>query len=126
MSDLRDRIRAVDIPSLVVAVAEWGEKVAVRSMTGREAYEFSQKYPADDIGDVDIPIEDVAGLIVRHVVDPDTSERVFTDEDTEWLADQPAGVLITIQQAILEISGMDEEGSDRAGKASTSLPETAS
>lgn len=125
MNDLRDRIRAVDIPTLVVAVAEWGEKVAVRSMTGREAYEFGQKYPADD-GDVDIPIEDVAGLIVRHVVDPDTQNRVFTDDDAEWLADQPAGVLITIQQAILEVSGMDEEGSDRAGKASTPLPETAS
>lgn len=123
----RDAIRAARpaLPRDVVMVPEIeaGAAVLVQGLSGsgRDAYEASllsdrgngrgkgQKYALDNVR---------ARLIVRCVIDPDTGDRVFTDEDVAAVGAWPASVIHRVFEAAKKLSGMSDAEVEELGKLS--------
>lgn len=103
---LRDRIKstATVFPTETVQVPEWNVTVEVRSMTiadqSRLVDRFTREDGTRDVGRM------VPAIVVATCFDPVTGERVFTDDDLEWLADQPAKVVDDVASVGLRVSGL--------------------
>lgn len=113
-TNLRDRIKAKAgkvKASQVVEIDEWGAKIEVRSVTVGEAEVFGA---TENLG------EFMPALLLASCYDPATGERLWTDDDREWIASQPAGIVAPLFAAASKLSGIT--GVDEAiesGKGAT-------
>jgi hypothetical protein len=111
---IRDRIRSTaDVRSEIVEVEQWGVKVEVRSMTGRERAAYLQA-ATDENGDPDF-VAMFPAVVVATCFDPETGERVFQEGDESWLPDKAAAPLDQLARVGLRLSGIDLETQDREG-----------
>lgn len=119
MSDIRKRILAAsDSPIDVVDVPEWGVTVGIRSMSARSrAYvmELSQTEDGIDAARVEAMW---SRTLVGCLVDPETGDRIFDDEDMDALMEKSAHVVERLWTACFERSGLTEAKVNEAGKDS--------
>ena len=120
MPSIRDRIKnAEDGSSTTITVPEWDNvELCVVSMS---AGQRAQIFDAMQSNDGNMPLELFWSVsLIACVLDPDTGERVFSNDDAEWLlADKSADVIQRISEVCLQVSGMTGEAIDTAGKDSS-------
>ena len=123
---LRDQIaKARDITLERIDVPEWGITVGVKSLTvgEREEYQAGMISALQSDGSIDVTQvhlgEQQRTLVALCAVDPDSEDPIFEGADDPVLINANAGVMETLFQSILDISGMREDSVDEAGKDSS-------
>lgn len=121
MSELRDQILAFDdIETRVVEVPEWGGvKVEIRTPSVAARGELIAQFIRDD-SKIDY-VRMYPALVVATSHDPDTGERLFTNDDIEALKEKSSKAMERIGEVAIELSGM-QNAAERieAGKADSS------
>lgn len=113
---LRDRIlSANDIQGNTVHVEAWGVDLEVRTITAVERSRLVAMCTKED-GNVDLekmyPL-----LIISATFDPETGEKVFTNDDMLLLQDKSATAIEFVAQEVMRMSGMIPKAVDTEGKA---------
>ena len=90
-TDLRQRIRASVPKGEQITVKEWDNvTLELRSMTVAEKASLA-------IDDENLKTDEAMMYLPRVIVftacNPETGEKLFTDDDLEWLKDEPAGII---------------------------------
>lgn len=120
MASIRDRIKnADDGSSTTITIPEWDDvTVKVVSMS---AGQRAQIFEAMQANDGNMPLELFWRVsLISCVLDPDTDEPVFSNDDAEWLlAEKSADVIQRISEVCLQVSGMSDDAVDTAGKGSS-------
>ncbi len=116
---LRDKIlEANDVEVEIIEVSEWGTKLGVKTLTGRERAAILRDHMSESGMDVE---SFYPALLVATVVDPKTQEKVFDAEtDVEKLKDKSGAALEKVAQVAIKLAGLNPEAVDEAGKGSTS------
>lgn len=119
MSDIRKKILAsADSPIDVVDVPEWGVTVGIRAMSARSrahVMELSQNADGLDAARVEAMW---SRTLVGCLVDPETGDPIFDEDDMEALMDKSAHVVERLWTACFERSGLTEAKANEAGKDS--------
>lgn len=130
MSLSRDAILgAADSQTETVDVPEWGGKVTVRSLTGREADDYQNSLRKFVNGQIVVQPNSRAKLVVRALVD-DTGARLFSDKDAEQLGRKSAKVLDRLWDVAARLSGLSEaeqeeiEGNSDAAQSGASTSDS--
>lgn len=131
MSGLRDQIVAADdLPFEDHPVPEWGNiKVRVRGLTGtqRDAYEARIVAVKQGGKDVELRLANFrARLVVKCLLDPETNERIFSDDEVGVLGSKSGAVLDRLHDVAHRLSGMDDEATARAEGNSEADPSDSS
>lgn len=118
-SNIRDQVReSDDIESEQITVEQWNNvTLEVRSMTGRARARMFKGISNVDSGEVDIE-KMYPEIIVNTCYDPETGERVFSEEDVDWLNTKSSGALEKVARVGMRLSGMDRQAETEAGKLS--------
>lgn len=128
--DLREVILSQDdIPSELLDVPEWGVKVEVRGLTGRERAQLVQ--PIADTQHADMRVM-YGNLVILGTYDPETGLPVFSRGDEDALLGKSGAAVERVALRVMELSGLTEDALNRAGKDSstpsndspTSLPKS--
>lgn len=116
---LRDQIlNADDIDSELVEIPAWGVTVEVRSMDGRARTRLL-KSTTDGNGDVDME-KVYPEMVILCSHDPETGERIFTEDDRDAILAKAAGPIELLALAAMRVSGMNGTAVDEAGNDSSS------
>lgn len=113
--NLRETIlNAKDIKEELLEVPEWGVTLLIRGMTGktRAAMIISGGASSASI---------FTEMVIASAYDPQTNQPVFTPIDMEALNERAAGVLQTIGQVALRLSGMGPDAAEQAEKNSKAV-----
>lgn len=112
---LKDKIKnADDRGTETVEVPEWGVTLELRSPTVAERSELIAAM-ADINGEAPSAADytrSYVQLVIATAHDPETGERVFSDEDAEWLAEKNGAVLNTAWEAAQRVAGLDVKAVD--------------
>jgi hypothetical protein len=109
MSLSRDAILgAVDSQTETVDVPEWGGKVSVRSLTGRELDSYNNSLRKQVGNQVVMQPNAHAKLVALALVD-EHGVRLFTDKDVEALGRKNSKVLDRLWDVAARLSGLTEE-----------------
>lgn len=119
MTDLRAAILgAADTPIETIDVPEWGVTVGIKSMSAKSraaVMELAQQGEGIDA-------VKVLGMWARTlqgcIVDPETGEPIFEQDDMEALMDKSATVIERLWTLCFQQSGMTEDRVNEAGKDS--------
>lgn len=121
MSELRNKILASDdIETELIEVEKWGVKIEIKGMSGLHRAQFLQGFSKED-GSVDYE-RLYPFLVIATAYDPDTGEKIFSDDDVPALNQKSGKVLETLGQAALKLSGMGADSIAQEGKGSSSTP----
>lgn len=123
----REQIMAarLDLRSEWVDVPGWpGGGVFVRQMTGvdrdrMDCEERNRRGPDPDSPDPFALVNYRARLLTKCIVDGD-GQRIFRDEDAEWLGNQPNPVLERLTDKALELNHITDAALEEAEKNSES------
>lgn len=122
-----DKIKeARDAESEQYEIPEWGVTVEIRSMSARQRANMNNVIEED--GTAAEKQELMWGyLLCACVFDPTSGDPVFTENDMEWvLTDKSFAVVDRLTAKCLEVSSVNREAVDEAGKSSSgSLTEEA-
>lgn len=111
MSNLRDKILAAsDLSHEDVEVPEWGVTIRVVSPTVRERARIVSAFMGPD-GQPDIE-KMYPALVIATASDPETGERLFTQDDTEALSGKSGKAMELVAQAALRVAGMSDRPVD--------------
>ena len=104
-------------------IKEWGETVELRSLSiGAKFAIFGEDAEIGDDGGFNMKMGDLGSMLPQVIIgtcyDPDSGERIWTEKDAEWLAEQDAGVLEPLANAGMKISGLVEEAAEEGKDAS--------
>lgn len=115
MSGIRDQILAtpVDLKEEPVVIPEWNDvKLIVRELTSRDRNDFlasMSELQEDADGDYhSVPVKDPlrqARLVILSTFE-ESGERVFQDDDAEWLGGRGASALDRISKVASKLSGL--------------------
>lgn len=119
MSDLRAAILAAsDTQTETVEVPEWGVTVGIKPMSAKSraaVMELAQQGEGIDANKV---LGMWARTLQGCIVDPDTGDTIFEQDDMEALMDKSATVIERLWTLCFEQSGMTEDKVNEAGKDS--------
>ncbi len=101
-------LKAADLQRGTVDVPEWGGHVTVREMTGPERDAFQlEAIEADGAGGLRVvPKQDNARVVCMCVIDPDSGNALFTEDDLPAVRRKSGQVLERIAGRVLELSGL--------------------
>jgi hypothetical protein len=119
---LRDAILSIqnDTPSEVVEVPEWGGiKILVKGFTLGAKDDFLASILDKKTNEPNVKAFNV-GILVGTAHDPETGEKLFTEEDVPVLKQKSAAAIDRLIQAGQRLSGLNEEAVDVAAKKSSS------
>ncbi len=99
-----DILELSDLQTRVVKVKEWKRDVTVQELNLEDSLKLLDS--AGDLEDdtVVLTAENIARVIVWGVVDPDTHERVFSDDDVAALAQKNHAALMFLYKEIMSLS----------------------
>ena len=122
-TDIRARVlNAADLDSVIEHVPEWDVTLKLVTPDGDERASLALLFSGDDAEDEAAAKERTAVmfplLIAICAHDPETGERVFTDDDIEALRRKNGAVVWRVGQKCLEIAGMTADADVEAGKDS--------
>lgn len=103
-------------------IPEWDVTVEVRSMSARQRANMNNVI--EDDGSASEKQELMWGyLLCSCVFDPTSGDPVFTEDDMEWLlTDKSFAVIDRLTAKCLEVSSVNREAVDEAGKSSSASP----
>jgi hypothetical protein len=117
------------VPCPEWANAEWDGTVTVQGLTGtqRDAFEASCRQVMPSHGgkqpEVVARLENVrAKLLVKCIIDPETGNRVFTEQQINALGEKSGKVLDRLFEKASELSGLSEEDVEDLAKNSEAGP----
>lgn len=126
-----DILGAYDQVTETVDVPEWGDKVNVRSLTGRELDHYNASI-RKQVGNQMVVQPNVrARLLVLALVD-DAGVRLFTDKDVDLVGRKNSKAIDRLWDVAARLSGLSEEaqeamegnsGSEETDSSSSSSPE---
>ena len=126
MARLADKIRqADDRETEIIDVEAWDVKLGIMSMTALQRAQMQSEWSESEENSAS---KLFSMVILYCVIDPDSGEAVFTEEDLEWLlAEKSAQTVDEVAQVCLRVSGLAADSVDEVGKdSSDSLEETPS
>lgn len=130
MTNLRDLIVAADDRKYEdVEVPEWGNvKIRVCGLSGTERDAFEAKMVSVRSNkDVDVQLHNHRSkLLVKCLLDPETDQRIFGDNEVNALGAKSGAVLDRLHDIAVRLSGMDEDAPARAEGNSEADPSAAS
>ena len=98
-----------DLKTSEVKVKEWDCTLTIRELgldEGIKLFAMARAYSEDE---PTLSAADVAQVVVWGVIDPETGEQVFSDEDVPALAKKNRKPLMRLYAKITELSGEDAE-----------------
>lgn len=103
-------VAAVDIKTELVDVPEWGGAVAVRGLTGLERDAFEQTMVrVDEAGKRQPDLSNMrAKLCAACIVDGETGDRLFTDQQLAELSNKSSVALDRVFRVAQRINGMGD------------------
>ena len=103
-------------------IPEWDVTVEIRSMSARQRANMNNVI--EDDGSASEKQELMWGyLLCSCVFDPTSGDPVFTEDDMEWLlTDKSFAVIDRLTAKCLEVSSVNREAVDEAGKSSSASP----
>ena len=114
---LREKIKGLqDLRTEVVHVPEWDVDIEVRSMTVRERAHMMTAY-TDAKGNLSID-EAYPFMTVACCYDPATGEKLFSNEDMDWLRDKNSSAIELLTLKAMELSGLGAGSVEQAEKNS--------
>lgn len=118
--DLRATILGVaDTPVETIDVPEWGVEVGIKSMSAAARANVMELAQGGQDGLNATHVQAMWGkTLVSCLVDPDSGEPIFTNDDMVALMDKSAAVIERLWQHCFTNSGMTEDDVDEAGKDS--------
>lgn len=119
---LRDKILAIqnDTPSEIVEIPEWGGlKVLVKGFTLGAKDDFLASILDKKTNEPNLKAFNV-GILVGTAHDPESGERLFSEEDVPVLKQKSAAAIDRLIQVGQRLSGLSEEAVDVAAKKSFS------
>ena len=125
MSRLADQIRAAhDVRADLYDIPEWDVTLELRSMSARQRAAFASNVDFTADGSVQMDanrVELMWGSVIQACCfDPDNGEKVFSEEDIEWVMEEKnANVVDSLANACLAVSGMGADSDGDAGKDSS-------
>lgn len=119
----RDAILAVDdVQYEDVEVPEWGGKVRVKSLTGKERDGLEASMIVGKGKNANVNLSNLrAKLVARAVVD-ENGKRVFGDDDIAALGAKSAAALTRVYEVAQRLSGITQEDVDELTKNSETAP----
>lgn len=117
---IRDRIAAIAPYSKeIVTVEEWGGvQIEVRSLSLGARNDMLARAAESEGGDADLRVI-YPEMVLLCCYDPATGERVFADDDLEFINSRPANIVDKLAHPAMRLSGMSESAVDEASKASS-------
>lgn len=118
-----DKIKqARDTEAESYTIDEWDVTVEIRSMSARQRANMNTVI--EDDGTAAEKHELMWGyLLCSCVFDPTSGDPVFTEDDMEWLlSDKSFAVIDRLTAKCLEMSSVNREAVDEAGKSSSGSP----
>ncbi len=114
MSELKERLKQKT--PFKSEVADWdGDQIEVRSMSLAEKTALTEG--ASKNGDLILSVL-MPRLIVATCFDPATGEKLFNEEDVDWINEQNAGVIESVASVGIRLSGLGAEALNDAKKDS--------
>lgn len=115
----RDAILAVDdVQYEDVEVPEWGGRVRVKSLTGKERDALEASMIVGKGKNANVNMSNLrAKLVARAVVDED-GKRLFNDDDIAALGAKSAAALTRVYEVAQRLSGITQEDVDELTKNS--------
>lgn len=119
----RDAILAVDdVQYEDVEVPEWGGRVRVKSLTGRERDALEASMIVGKGKNANVNMNNLrAKLVGRSVVDED-GKRLFSDDDIAALGAKSAAALTRVYEVAQRLSGITQEDVEELTKNSETAP----
>ena len=112
--DLRQRIRASVPKGEQITIPDWDDiTLELRPMTVAE--KASLAVDDDDLA-ADEAVMYLPKVIVFTAYDPETGTKLFTDDDLEWLKEQPANIIERVALEGFRVSGVDDGTIEQAKK----------
>jgi hypothetical protein len=106
---LRDQIKAAaDLRRESIHVPEWDAAVAIRTLTARERSEWEMTL-FDKKGNVTQRADMREQLVGRCLIDPDTDERIFDENEFAELGSKSAEVLDRLFAVARRVNGIGAE-----------------
>ena len=96
-----------DLQTKVVKVKEWNREVTVQELGLDDGIKMFDLVRNLDDDKVVITAESIAQVVAWGVVDPETNERVFSDDDVAALAQKSRKALMFLYEKIMALSGGD-------------------
>ena len=91
-------------------VKAWGQTLTVQEQGLQESMvSFGPDSKVSKDGKITLNAIDIARVVAFGVIDPESLERVFSDEDIPTLARKNRDTLMRLYHAILELSGDPKE-----------------
>ncbi len=118
---LRDKILAIenDTPSELVKVPEWGVEILVRGFSLGAKDDFLASILDIKTNEPNLKAFN-AGILIGTAFDPESGERLFTENDIPVLKQKSAAAVARIVEVGQKLSGLDAEAVDIAAKKSSS------
>ena len=106
-----------------VYIAEWDVTVEVRSMSARQRATLQSVIASDNGSTGDKQEQMWSYLFCNCCFDIETGEKVFSEEDMQWLLDQSAfSPIDQLATKCLEVSAIGKKASEDLGKSSSVSP----
>lgn len=120
----RDSIlEADDIQYEEVDCKEWGGKVLVRSLDGRQRADWQQASIQGNGRNQTVNFRQTTiKLVALGVVDPETKRSLFTNADIAKLATKNSAPLERIAEAVMRLSGIGDDEMETITKNSEETP----
>jgi hypothetical protein len=98
-----------DLKTKVVNVKWWDCEVTVRELDFEQTMKATAMFKGVDDDNPTVLADDLAQVVAWGVVDTDTGERVFSDDDVPALAKKSAKALMFLYSEILAVSTVSQE-----------------
>jgi len=98
-----------DLRTKEVKVPQWKRTVTVQELGLEDSLITFGSIKPDKDGRVTLTHTDIAQIVARGVIDPETGERVFTEKEVPALAKKNHKALMLLYTAITSLSGSVED-----------------
>lgn len=102
-------LQAQDLPTERVYVPEWNGELIVRGLTGAERDAFEQSIVEQRGKSARMNLRNIRAKLVALTVVDEQGNRVFSDEDAEWLGKKSAAALNRVFEVAQRLSGLRSE-----------------
>lgn len=113
--------KASELKTEVVEVPEWGGDVLIRELTGSERDAYEASLMAEKRGGKPNVLNLRARLVGKCLIDPDTKQRLYTDQEIGILGNKSASALDRLFDACQKLSGMEPKKVEEAEKNSETV-----
>jgi len=99
----------VDLRRKTVEVPQWKQTLTIQELSLQQSLAaFGPDRLADD-GKIKLAAVDIAQVVAWSVIDSETGERIFSDEDAPALAGKGRAPLMLLYNEIISLSGTAED-----------------